>query len=487
MGIPTEEDIAKLPIRAQVAFAARCALRVFPLFKARDQNRDYVGEVRQAIETVVHWAGMGPYNPASKEARATARYFTLAASRAARVGAHAAARAAAFAASEAASAVRAVRTDETDSTLPTSHIVDAARAARATKAHGIVGAIRRDFDTILELANSKGWNNSTPVIQSVFGPMWPRGHAKPKWAEHDSELMKDSTLKRKATKKKTEKKKTTKTKPPQTNNTASRADESMQRQLEKQLEDKVSAAEEKFAELTKSISALEKKRDDLAAEVSNAKSTVAEGVANAQASIEAAIKNTEGTLEEIETDARQKSKQIKEEVTTRAFDQPLLEWSHRKRRHDKSFRICAITLTSLAVAFLLVAFGVFWLVYDEKTTWSNIAPWQYAQIIILIAVVFAAMRLITRLLMTHRHISIDAEERMTLIATYTRLSRAGRVTDVDRQFLMTTLFRPTHTGLIKDEGVLPEASRSSVEAGSMLPTAEIIKTAVKEGMKDKKG
>ena len=37
-GVPSEEELKALPLRAMVAFAARCARRVQPLFNSRDEQ-----------------------------------------------------------------------------------------------------------------------------------------------------------------------------------------------------------------------------------------------------------------------------------------------------------------------------------------------------------------------------------------------------------------------------------------------------------------
>ena len=116
--LPTKEEIAKLPRWARVAFAARCARRVVPLFKAL-------------------WPVAPPrhvFNVASAVELAET--------------------AAADANDDAAAAAAADAND------------DAADAA---------AAIRRDFNTLVRLAAGQRWTDTTPIPPEVFGPLWPDG------------------------------------------------------------------------------------------------------------------------------------------------------------------------------------------------------------------------------------------------------------------------------------------------------------------------
>ena len=151
VSIPSMKEIAKLPLWAQVAFAARCARRVQALFAQfwAAAPSEHVKAIDRAI-TLAEASAASPAS-ASESVTAYARAAATAAADAsdARAGAHTATRAARAAATAAGAAA----------------YVDASRAA-----------IRRDFELLLELAKGRegvpAWTDETPVPPEVFGPMW---------------------------------------------------------------------------------------------------------------------------------------------------------------------------------------------------------------------------------------------------------------------------------------------------------------------------
>jgi hypothetical protein len=170
--IPTEEDLRRLPRWAQVAFGARCARRVLPLFS--DDWPYAPGQYAQAVERAVELAEQAAGDPAVVAAAAapeTAGDNTIAA---AMIAAHDARDAADHAArgghktADLAARAAAAATDVSAADL-------AARAAAGIAAAGVAAAIRGDFDQLAAAATAAGWDDSTPVPPTVFGPLWPHG------------------------------------------------------------------------------------------------------------------------------------------------------------------------------------------------------------------------------------------------------------------------------------------------------------------------
>ena len=197
--IPTKEEIAKLPRWAQVAFAARCARRVQPIFKAGWS--DAPKELIDAVEITITFAEDSAAAPTAAERAAThannAALAASAASAAASKAAYAsptsfaitiAARSAQVAAHAADASTAAYNALSTDSAAihaaSTAH--EASRAAMAY-ASAVASAMRVDFDYLLSLSERENWKDNTPVPTGVFGPIWP--HAEPEgWPDiHESE------------------------------------------------------------------------------------------------------------------------------------------------------------------------------------------------------------------------------------------------------------------------------------------------------------
>jgi hypothetical protein len=150
-GFPTKDDIKQLPRWAQVAYAARCARLVLPLFKENwpDAPKERVVAVEKAVEI-------------AEQSAAAAAYAAFAAATA--DAAAAAAAAAAFAAVTAAAAADAYAADA----YAAAAAADAADAAEKSKRLDLIPQMKMDFQTLLRLAKEQRWNDDTPVPPTVF-------------------------------------------------------------------------------------------------------------------------------------------------------------------------------------------------------------------------------------------------------------------------------------------------------------------------------
>jgi hypothetical protein len=188
---PTTAELVRLPRWAQVAFAARCARRVLPLFLLRwpDAPAGYATRLVWAVEVgerSAARAGAGDDWAPPAGALTCAAYVCDAVTNAGRD------RSRATEVIEATSAAVALFKDRAENILDPhleevflvilSHTIGAIADHLATShethpaavlvAHG---AIRRDFDAVALLASSQRWTDDTPVPPSAFGPMWPTG------------------------------------------------------------------------------------------------------------------------------------------------------------------------------------------------------------------------------------------------------------------------------------------------------------------------
>lgn len=192
--LPTEEEIASLPRWARVAFAARCARRVLPLYAELHpypEERDSgLKAVRLAVEVAETSADTAVPSPVAAEAAANAAAFNRPAIPAAGTPGTHNAPAAGFAAETAAdaafAAAEAARTRVDADARSTVAVATAVRCAADAAAYAVANIarteefpvtllleFRSDFDTLLSAAF--GWNDSTPASASVFGPLWPEG------------------------------------------------------------------------------------------------------------------------------------------------------------------------------------------------------------------------------------------------------------------------------------------------------------------------
>lgn len=154
--LPTEEEIAALPRWAKVAFAARCARRVLPLFARCATDLAHPSKDRAYLQYLVTQAE----SSASESSGSDRDALDLAV------------RAAGWL-----YAVTGGSAKQDNRPEPEYYV---ARVTVWTRTSGesisdLTVIIRRDFDHLARLAEWQHWTDDTPVPPEVFGPLWPEG------------------------------------------------------------------------------------------------------------------------------------------------------------------------------------------------------------------------------------------------------------------------------------------------------------------------
>ncbi len=177
--LPTEDEIAKLPRWARVAFAARCARRVLAhIYAARSSlNSAQLVALLKAQELSEYAASVGkPIHDYRLVADPTMTAFHLE-------------RPLKHAANACAGSAHLARHYDADNKNPSG--VAVAREAMLAMDGGLE-SIRHDFDLLARLASAYDWTDDTPVPPEVFGPLWPEG--KPTGWPDDPELPKRTDI-----------------------------------------------------------------------------------------------------------------------------------------------------------------------------------------------------------------------------------------------------------------------------------------------------
>jgi hypothetical protein len=187
----SRDEVFKLPRWARVAFAARCARRVQPLFVS--QWPDTPDKHVQGVDNAITIAERSAHNARAAVGGIDATAFAADAVRVAD-DATIFAKAAAYAADTArAAATAALTVDDGGAASAAAHAANAALSAAVLAARGSVYTvrasiqvgpqIRRDFELLSRLADSEKWTDCSPVPPEVFGPLWPDGepHGWPWW------------------------------------------------------------------------------------------------------------------------------------------------------------------------------------------------------------------------------------------------------------------------------------------------------------------
>ena len=174
--LPTDEEIAKLPNWARVAFAARCTRRLLPLLALApiaSGPRRQVIEVVNAIEQAAVEGNSEPMLEIWGNALKASKQF-----RDQNLELQAAVASTAYRAA-------LLAWDKGYMTTPEPGVIYKAMSPTAwneshviAKAIGsdIADALRRDYELLLQTAREQHWSDDTPMSPSIFGvPLWPNG------------------------------------------------------------------------------------------------------------------------------------------------------------------------------------------------------------------------------------------------------------------------------------------------------------------------
>jgi hypothetical protein len=173
--LPTADEIRQLPRWARVAFVARCARRVLPLFKHDWPNAPmkYVRAVERAVAVAEQFAvahTITSFDAANLDfvGKSAAATNHLTAMRAVCVAERA--------------AVIVYYARELNTRLEVdcaregaSQAVQAAASPEIAAGSVTSSLIAKDFRTLLAMSLVDKWTDDTPVPPDVFGPLWPDG------------------------------------------------------------------------------------------------------------------------------------------------------------------------------------------------------------------------------------------------------------------------------------------------------------------------
>ncbi|MFG0246886.1 MAG: hypothetical protein ACF8MF_12635 [Phycisphaerales bacterium JB052] len=181
LSLPTEEEIAKLPKWAKLAFAARCARRVLPLyqFHTPEASKDDLDHLDYMVGLHEGFAANASFTLSSdhKHVPGDASGISVNAANSMAAGV-----------AGVIDELRDIRSplehDELDAKSVIYHLVK--RSARSTNSETHLQQIRADLKLLELLSLQEKWTDDTPVPPEVFGPMWPEGVPE-RWPEEDSQ------------------------------------------------------------------------------------------------------------------------------------------------------------------------------------------------------------------------------------------------------------------------------------------------------------
>lgn len=134
---------------------------------------------------------------------------------------------------------------------------------------------------------------------------------------------------------------------------------------------------------------------------------------------------------------------------------PAKYWEDKKSGHETkadSRRKILIWYVSVAGLVLLVG-GVILVGKLSGVPDFQISELLYVTLaVILTTIVFWVGRILVRLFLSELHLALDAGERNIMITTYLALIAERGVSEKEKEIILTSIFRPTEDGIVKDDG-----------------------------------
>jgi hypothetical protein len=144
---------------------------------------------------------------------------------------------------------------------------------------------------------------------------------------------------------------------------------------------------------------------------------------------------------------------------------PAEYWTGKSRNHAENegrylnhikFGSVWFVLFSVSVPLLFVKKGLPWIdgiVAGKSFDFGFVYYPLLGLYVLLVTTGLWGLRVLVKLYLSEHHLRTDANERATMITTYLALTEKGSADSSDRSIILSSLFRPTQDGVVKDEGV----------------------------------
>jgi large-conductance mechanosensitive channel len=155
---------------------------------------------------------------------------------------------------------------------------------------------------------------------------------------------------------------------------------------------------------------------------------------------------------------------------------PVSYWKARGAAHSKKYRNMVWVASIYAVfASIALAVGGFGFLRLEVARLAEMNVPREAVLIeitlflMIATVVFWVGRVISKIMLSERHLATDATERAVMAETYLALLHDGAVADAERPLVLNALFRASPDGVVKDDGG-GDASVAALLARALTPS-----------------
>lgn len=144
--------------------------------------------------------------------------------------------------------------------------------------------------------------------------------------------------------------------------------------------------------------------------------------------------------------------------TQLALEAPVMYWTRKANHHNELSWYWGKMFLVLLGAFAVVGGFICPWALDMPSGVADPAKWhpEYWRVATLVTTGLAAiwvLRVVMRMFLSNIHLSTDAKERVTMVKTYLAFMKSeAKLDGSERTIILTSLFRPATTGVVKDDG-----------------------------------
>ncbi|MFC4995224.1 DUF6161 domain-containing protein [Rubritalea tangerina] len=136
--------------------------------------------------------------------------------------------------------------------------------------------------------------------------------------------------------------------------------------------------------------------------------------------------------------------------------EPVTFWEKRKKTSLISWIVLGLVFVASLCATGAILVAQSNSIYEGLKLGDKIEYWRVAAMLLLGGLAFWFLRIISKIFLSQLHAWSDAQERVTMVQTYLSLLQDEKgLGDNDRRLILEALFRPSPSGIIKDDGVPP--------------------------------
>ena len=215
------------------------------------------------------------------------------------------------------------------------------------------------------------------------------------------------------------------------------------------------AIEELLDELSSKVTNVNAISLQLNNDVKQAEKTFAEQKSNIEVQFKELLSSTKNQIESNVEEAQAKLKQIENTYDEKlALQSGVRYWKTKAESHLQSSWIFGILSFGVgSVAGLGIYFTMDKLIGAAKL--SDVQFWQLSMIALEAIFGVWLTRVFIRIYLSNMHLLSDAKERRVLLLTYLALLRKGGLQPAEQNLILSSLFRPTATGIIRDDAAPP--------------------------------